>query len=218
MSECCAPTRPIPAPNRADHDLLQPGKRLVDVLLGAALLFLALPLLLGIAVAVRVSSPGPILFRQIRIGAQGQRFSLLKFRTMTHMPGRPFAQARAGDRRITAIGHILRRLSLDELPQLINVLRGEMSLVGPRPHAPETEVEGVRFEAALRLYPLRHQVKPGMTGLAQIRGQRGATPVLTALEQRLGSDLEYIQRWSLGLDLAILLRTLPAVLGAQNAG
>lgn len=194
-----------------------PAKRLLDLLGGTALLTLAAPLLLGVAVAVRLGGPGPVLFRQTRIGAHGRRFSLLKFRTMTHAPERPFTQARAGDQRVTRIGRLLRRLSLDELPQLVNVLRGDMSLVGPRPHAPETQVEGLSFETALRLYRLRHRVKPGMTGLAQIRSQRGATPAIAALEQRLTSDLEYIQSWSLGLDLAILLRTLPAVLSQKNA-
>ncbi|MBB5372858.1 exopolysaccharide biosynthesis polyprenyl glycosylphosphotransferase [Acidocella aromatica] len=194
-----------------------PAKRLLDLLGGTTLLALVAPLLLALAMAVRLSSPGPVLFRQTRIGAHGRRFSLLKFRTMTHAPERPFVQAQTGDARITPAGRILRRLSLDELPQLINVLRGDMSLVGPRPHAPETQVEGLSFETALRLYRLRHRVKPGMTGLAQIRGQRGATPAIAALEQRLASDLEYIQNWSLGLDLSILLRTLPAVLSQKNA-
>ena len=194
-----------------------PAKRLLDLLGGAALLTLSAPLLLALAVAVRLSGEGPVLFRQTRIGAHGRRFSLLKFRTMTHEPDRPFAQASQRDLRVTRIGRILRRLSLDELPQLINVVRGNMSLVGPRPHAPETQVEGLSFETALRLYRLRHRVKPGMTGLAQIRGQRGATPAIAALEQRLGSDLEYIQNWSLWLDLGILLRTLPAVLSQKNA-
>ena len=194
-----------------------PAKRLLDLLGGAALLALSAPLLLALAVAVRLSSEGPILFRQTRIGAHGRRFSMLKFRTMIHEPDRPFAQASPRDRRVTRIGRILRRLSLDELPQLINVVLGDMSLVGPRPHAPETQVEGLSFETALRLYRLRHRVKPGMTGLAQIRGQRGATPAIAALEQRLGSDLEYIQNWSLRLDLGILLRTLPAVLSKKNA-
>jgi len=194
-----------------------PAKRLFDILGATILLTLAAPLLLVLAVAVRLSSEGPILFRQTRIGAQGRRITMLKFRTMTHEPDRPFAQARKTDKRVTRIGRILRRLSLDELPQLINVVRGDMSLVGPRPHAPETQVEGLSFETALRLYRLRHRVKPGMTGLAQIRGQRGATPAIAALEQRLGSDLEYIQNWSLWLDLGILLRTLPAVLSKKNA-
>jgi len=194
-----------------------PAKRLFDMAAGGALLALAAPLLLAIAALVRLTSGGPVLFRQTRIGAQGRRFSMLKFRTMTHAPERPFAQARQGDQRVTPLGRVLRRLSLDELPQLINVVRGDMSLVGPRPHAPETQVEGMSFETALRLYRLRHRVKPGMTGLAQIRGQRGATPALAALEHRLASDLEYIEGWSLWLDLAILLRTLPAVLSQKNA-
>jgi lipopolysaccharide/colanic/teichoic acid biosynthesis glycosyltransferase len=128
-----------------------------------------------------------------------------------------FAQARRGDPRITDLGGFLRRTSLDELPQLINVIRGEMSLVGPRPHAPESQVEGMFFESAVQSYHRRHQVKPGITGLAQIRGQRGATPMVEALAQRLASDLEYIDSWSLSLDVLILLRTLPAILRQTNA-
>ncbi|MDD2705901.1 MAG: sugar transferase [Acidocella sp.] len=115
------------------------------------------------------------------------------------------------------MGSFLRRTSLDELLQLINVFQGDMSLVGPRPHAPETEVEGMSFENALRLYHLRHRVKPGITGLAQIRGQRGETPALSALEQRLSSDLEYIQSWSLWLDISIMLQTIPIVFSQTNA-
>ena len=164
-------------------------KRAFDLIVAAALLFLAAPVLLVSACLVRISGSGPIIFQQIRIGAHGQQFTVLKFRTMTYEPERPFAQAQHLDPRVTAIGHFLRRTSLDELLQLINVLRGDMSLVGPRPHAPETRVEGITFENALRLYRLRHRVKPGITGLAQIRGQRGETRVLSMLEQQLASDL-----------------------------
>ncbi len=183
-------------------------KRLFDILL--ALLLLA-------AVLVKANGSGPVIFRQSRIGAQGRIFTVLKFRTLVFAPGAPFAQVERDDARVTRIGRFLRRTSLDELLHLINVIKGEMSLVGPRPHAPETAVQGVRFEDAVRLYRLRHRVKPGMTGLAQIRGQRGATPHVMTLEQRLASDLEYIHSWSLWLDVMILLRTVPAILRPQNA-
>jgi exopolysaccharide biosynthesis polyprenyl glycosylphosphotransferase len=191
-------------------------KRGFDLIGGTALLVTLSPLLLVIALAVKLSSPGPAIFRQTRLGANGRPFTLLKFRTMTPNAA-AFTQASRDDPRITPIGGFLRRTSLDELPQLINVIRGEMSLVGPRPHAPETEVEGMLFEAAVQSYHQRHQVKPGITGLAQIRGQRGPTPVVASLAQRLDSDLEYVESWSLSLDMLILLRTLPAILRQTNA-
>lgn len=192
-------------------------KRVFDVAAASLLLAVfSVPMLLC-ALLIRATSPGPILFRQLRTGAHGHQFEVLKFRTMSHDPCRSFAQASRHDPRITGIGHLLRRSSLDELPQLINVIRGDMSLVGPRPHAPETKVEGMNFETALQLYQIRHRVKPGITGLAQIRGLRGATPVLKNLEQRLASDLEYIQSWSIWLDLSILVQTIPAVLMQTNA-
>jgi lipopolysaccharide/colanic/teichoic acid biosynthesis glycosyltransferase len=194
-----------------------PFKRMFDLLAGCALLVLCSPLLLACAALVRASGPGTIIFRQRRTGAHGRQFNVLKFRTMNCGPDCPIIQARENDPRTTKIGRFLRRSSLDELLQLVNVICGDMSLVGPRPHAPETQVEGMSFENALRLYQLRHRVKPGITGLAQIRGQRGATPVLSALEQRLASDLEYIQSWSPWLDIAILLQTIPAVLTQKNA-
>ena len=192
-------------------------KRLFDVTAASLLLAAAAVPMLLCALLIRTSSPGPILFRQLRTGAHGHQFEVLKFRTMTHDPDRPFSQASRHDPRVTGIGHLLRRSSLDEMPQLINVIRGDMSLVGPRPHAPETKVEGMSFENALQLYQIRHRVKPGITGLAQIRGLRGATPVLKNLEQRLASDLEYIQSWSVWLDLSILVQTIPAVLMQTNA-
>ncbi len=192
-------------------------KRVFDITAASLLLALAaLPMLLC-ALLIRISSPGPVFFRQLRTGAHGHQFEVLKFRSMLHDPDRSFSQAARGDPHITGIGHLLRRSSLDELPQLLNVLRGDMSLVGPRPHAPETKVEGMSFENALQLYQIRHRVKPGITGLAQIRGLRGATPMLKNLEQRLASDLEYIQSWSVWLDLSILIQTIPAILLQTNA-
>jgi exopolysaccharide biosynthesis polyprenyl glycosylphosphotransferase len=192
-------------------------KRAFDVLGSVLLLLLTSPILLISACLVRLSSQGPVIFRQTRTGAHGRQFSVLKFRTMVYEPARPFFQAQRNYSHVTTVGRFLRRTSLDEMLQLINVFQGDMSLVGPRPHAPETKVEGMSFENALRLYHLRHRVKPGITGLAQIRGQRGETPVLNVLEQRLSSDLEYIQSWSLWLDISILLQTLPIVLSQKNA-
>jgi exopolysaccharide biosynthesis polyprenyl glycosylphosphotransferase len=184
------------------------SKRLFDIVMASILLIFAFPFLLTLAVLVRASGPGPVIFRQKRIGAQGRDFIVLKFRTMKDAPGSPFAQASLHDERVTKIGRFLRRSSLDELLQLVNVLRGEMSLVGPRPHAPETHVNGVFFDAALDTYPLRYRVKPGITGLAQIRGLRGATNNLETLRLRTESDLEYIRRWSLWLDIKILFASL----------
>jgi exopolysaccharide biosynthesis polyprenyl glycosylphosphotransferase len=192
-------------------------KRLFDIVTSCILLLLAAPLMAICAFAVCATSSGPIMFRQLRTGAQGHQFEVLKFRTMIHNPDQPFTQTRRDDPRVTNIGRVLRRTSLDELPQLINVIRGDMSLVGPRPHAPETQIEGMSFENALQLYQIRHRVKPGITGLAQIRGLRGAIPALQHLEQRLASDLEYIQSWSIWLDLSILVQTIPAVLMQTNA-
>jgi lipopolysaccharide/colanic/teichoic acid biosynthesis glycosyltransferase len=192
-------------------------KRGLDVAIGAALLCGLGPLMGAIALALLISGAESPLFRQVRIGAGGQKFTLLKFRTMTCGDAAPFAQAVPGDPRVTRIGRWLRKTSLDELPQLFNVLSGEMSLVGPRPHAPETSVAGQSLENAAKFYRLRYLVKPGMTGLAQIRGQRGATGDLRALKRRVASDLEYIERWSIWLDVLILIRTVPAVLRPRNA-
>ena len=192
-------------------------KRAFDLAGSIVLLLLFSPLLLLSACLVKASGPGPVIFRQTRIGAHGRQFDVLKFRIMAHDPHRPVTQATRNDARITKIGRSLRRSSLDELLQLFNVIRGNMSLVGPRPHAPETQVEGINFENAVRLYRLRHRVKPGITGLAQIRGQRGETPAVRMLEQRLASDLEYIRSWSLWLDISIILQTLPVVLAQTNA-
>jgi exopolysaccharide biosynthesis polyprenyl glycosylphosphotransferase len=192
-------------------------KRAIDLLGSIFLMIVLSPILVLSAGLVKASSPGPIVFRQTRTGAHGKRFTVYKFRTMVDEPQRAFAQATPNDPRVTRIGRLLRRTSFDELPQLVNVVSGEMSLVGPRPHAPETQVEGINFENAVKLYRLRHRVKPGITGLAQIRGQRGETREIGMLEQRLASDLEYIQSWSLWLDIAIMLQTVPAMIARKNA-
>jgi lipopolysaccharide/colanic/teichoic acid biosynthesis glycosyltransferase len=217
LPEAAGRYRLVPMLGEATLSAGNPFKRAVDILAGAALLALVSPLLAGIALALRMSGTRDVLFRQMRIGVGGRPFALLKFRTMTGGDDAVFVQARPGDPRVTRLGRWLRRTSLDELPQLVNVVRGEMSLVGPRPHAPATTVAGQNFEAAAKFYRLRYRVKPGMTGLAQIRGQRGATDDVAALERRVTSDLEYIESWSLGLDFLILLRTVPAVLWARNA-
>jgi lipopolysaccharide/colanic/teichoic acid biosynthesis glycosyltransferase len=166
---------------------------------------------------IRLDGQGPAIFRQIRIGAHGKEFVVYKFRTMIPSPAGEFSQATPNDPRVTQLGRLLRRTSLDEVLQLVNVIRGEMSLVGPRPHAPETHVEGIPFEHAVRYYRLRHRVKPGITGLAQIRGQRGETQHVGDLIQRIASDLEYIENWSIWLDLKIIAKTLPIVIRQTNA-
>ncbi len=194
-------------------------KRLEDILFAAAALVLfAVPMLL-IALAVRLDSPGPILFRQRRIGLNDQPFEMLKFRTMRHEMADPEVarQVTPGDPRVTPLGGFLRRTSLDELPQLLHVLRGEMALVGPRPHAPGTRAGGRLFHEVVPSYSARHRIRPGLTGLAQVRGFRGATDTEDKLVRRTSSDLEYIENWSPWLDLLIVLRTVCVVLFRVNA-
>jgi exopolysaccharide biosynthesis polyprenyl glycosylphosphotransferase len=194
-------------------------KRAEDILLSlGALAVAAVPMLL-IALAIRLDSPGPVLFRQRRTGYNNRDFYVLKFRTMyTEATDHDVrVQVVDGDPRVTPVGSILRRTSLDELPQLLNVLRGEMSFVGPRPHAPGTRAAGRRFEEVAERYSARHRVKPGLTGLAQVRGWRGPTETEEKLIRRLESDLEYIENWSISLDLCIIIRTLVAVVRMRNA-
>lgn len=194
-------------------------KRMLDVAIAALMLVLLAPLMLLVAIAIRLDSPGPVLFRQRRTGLGERPFALLKFRTMyDHAPSDlDCRQATRGDPRITRVGHWLRCTSLDELPQLVNVLRGEMSMVGPRPHTPGTCAGGRRFEEVAPHYAARHAVRPGITGLAQVRGWRGETDTEEKLLRRIDCDLEYIATWSLRLDLLILCRTLVSVLGMRNA-
>lgn len=194
-------------------------KRCEDLVLATLALVLLAPLMALIAIAVKLDSPGPVLFRQKRYGYNHRLIVVYKFRSMYHHLRDANASRQTGraDARVTRIGRFIRRTSLDELPQLFNVLSGSMSLVGPRPHATATKAAGVLFEDAVEAYTARHRVKPGITGLAQIRGQRGETDTVEKIEKRVESDLYYIEHWSLWLDLYVLARTFPAVLMAQHA-
>lgn len=190
-------------------------KRCID-LLGAGIALLLLSPLLGLAaIAIKLGSPGPVFFRQQRCGFNGRRFAIYKFRTMSVVEDGPsIVQARPSDSRITGVGKWLRRTSIDELPQLFNVLEGSMSLVGPRPHAVAHDGQ---FDKLVRNYAFRRRVKPGLTGWAQVHGARGPTPAAALIERRVEYDLWYIDNWSLRLDLAILLQTPIEVLRARNA-
>ncbi|PXW62156.1 exopolysaccharide biosynthesis polyprenyl glycosylphosphotransferase [Methylobacterium sp. B4] len=190
-------------------------KRAFDVVGAGMLCLLLAPLLLILAVLIRMTSEGPVLFRQMRGGLHGRPFEIYKFRTMTVQPrDAALVQAYRHDPRVTPLGRILRRTSLDELPQLFNVLKGDMSLVGPRPHA-----LGHDYEFALRIadYHRRHQVKPGITGWAQVCGCRGETGTDEALRRRIELDLTYIERRSLWFDLRIILQTCREVVSSETA-
>jgi putative colanic acid biosynthesis UDP-glucose lipid carrier transferase len=181
-------------------------KRTEDLMLLAIALPLALLPLIVCAIAVRASSPGPVLFRQKRYGLDGRPFHVLKFRTMYVAEAeQDFVQAKRGDARVTRVGAVLRRTSLDELPQLLNVLGGSMSVVGPRPHPVKLNEE---YRGQVRRYMVRHKIKPGITGLAQVSGARGETDSLDKMVRRIEYDLQYIRSWSPALDLRILARTL----------
>ena len=190
-------------------------KRLMDVTLASVGIVLISPLLLAIGWAVKHSSPGPVLFRQRRYGLDGQEILVYKFRTMTVCEdGSQVTQASRCDSRVTPIGRHLRRWSLDELPQLINVIQGTMSLVGPRPHAVAHNEE---YRKLIKRYMVRHKVLPGITGLAQVRGCRGETTRVEDMEARVVFDLEYMRNWSPVLDLQILLATVVAVVKTDRA-
>ncbi|GBQ87360.1 sugar transferase [Gluconacetobacter johannae DSM 13595] len=185
-------------------------KTMLDVVLGATALAMLAPLMGLIAIAIKMTSPGPVFFRQPRLGYNNRNFMVFKFRSMYANMSDVMAarQTSRDDPRVTRIGKWLRRLSLDELPQLLNVLRGEMSLVGPRPHAPHTRADGMLLDDALAEYVIRHQVKPGITGWAQVNGARGELVTLDDLRRRVEFDLEYMQKWSLRFDLKILALTV----------
>lgn len=204
---------------RPFRDINQITKRAEDLLIGGVALLILAPLMLICALLVRLSSPGPILFVQPRIGFNNELIHVFKFRTMYADKTDLHAAATTtrDDPRVTPVGRILRRLSMDELPQLLNVINGEMSLVGPRPHALEMKVGDHYYQDAVRGYVGRHRVRPGITGLAQVRGLRGEIRTLERAKQRVEFDKQYIESWSIWLDVRILLATARAVFFDANA-
>ena len=195
-------------------------KSMEDLILGSLVTALLLPLMAVIALAIRIDSPGPILYRQRRHTTNNCEFDVLKFRTMRWNPTADCSvlkQTSVNDDRVTRVGRFLRKSSLDELPQLFNVLKGEMSLVGPRPHAVNMRTEERLGHEIIDCYSHRHRVKPGMTGWAQVNGWRGATETAEQLRRRVEFDIYYIENWSLPLDLKILAMTVRVVLRGTNA-
>jgi putative colanic acid biosysnthesis UDP-glucose lipid carrier transferase len=190
-------------------------KRVFDVFLASITLLLTLPVLLALALAVKKSSPGPVLFKQRRYGLNGEEILVYKFRSMTVCEnGSAVAQATRQDSRVTALGAFLRRTSLDELPQIFNVLEGNMSFVGPRPHAVAHNEE---YRKLINGYMIRHKVRPGITGWAQVNGLRGETATLDKMHRRVQYDLDYLKNWSLWLDMKIITRTALTVLRDSSA-
>lgn len=190
-------------------------KRASDMILAALILVMLLPVMLTIAIAVKLSSPGPVIFRQRRYGLYGEQIYVYKFRSMTVTEdGTNVVQAKKNDQRITKVGAFLRKTSLDELPQFINVLQGRMSIVGPRPHA---VAHNEQYRKLIKGYMLRHKAKPGITGWAQVNGLRGETETLDKMEARIRYDLDYLRSWSVWLDLWIIFRTVRVVWARENA-
>ena len=189
-------------------------KRSLD-LCGAGILMLPLiPLFVLVAICIRIDSPGPIFFRQVRSGQFGRPFRIYKFRSL-HVAGADATAETlviAGDRRVTRVGHVLRKYSIDELPQIFNVLMAQMSLVGPRPHAPRAKADGRIYAEVIPEYMLRYRVKPGMTGWAQVNGWRGNTDTEEQLRKRVEFDFQYIGKWSIRKDIEIIVKTIPAML------
>ncbi|MBX3503156.1 MAG: undecaprenyl-phosphate glucose phosphotransferase [Alphaproteobacteria bacterium] len=185
------------------------AKEIEDRVLAAVILVLISPLMLAVAALIKLDSPGPVFFRQKRYGFNNRLIEIWKFRTMHHAARDDDAEqlTRRNDPRITRIGAFLRRTSIDELPQFINVLRGDMSIVGPRPHAPRAKAGTLLYTDAIRYYDARHRVKPGITGWAQVNGWRGETDTVEQIRKRVEHDLHYIDNWSIRLDLKIIART-----------
>jgi len=198
------PSAPAPRPGYGKL------KRALDIIGASAGLILLIPLLLAISIAIKATSRGPVIFRQERHGLNGKVFTIFKFRTMyTHLgDGSGVAQTVSGDPRVTRVGAFLRKSNFDELPQLLNVLKGEMSLVGPRPHVPGMLAAGMAYEDFDSRYMSRHQVRPGITGLAQVSGCRGETADPVSARKRLEYDLDYLENQSLLLDLKIIAQTI----------
>jgi putative colanic acid biosysnthesis UDP-glucose lipid carrier transferase len=192
-------------------------KQLFDFAFALGVLVMLSPLLLTIAIIIKLTSPGPIIFKQKRYGLNGQRFWVYKFRSMytgAINPNSDAQQASRDDPRVTPIGRFIRRTSIDELPQFVNVLKGEMSVVGPRPH---TVAHNEYYRKAVKRYMVRHKVKPGLTGWAQVHGLRGETAQLERMEERIRYDLEYIKNWSPMLDLRIVFMTVMMIFRDRNA-
>ncbi|WP_338844584.1 undecaprenyl-phosphate glucose phosphotransferase [Massilia sp. W12] len=190
-------------------------KRASDLVLGSLILLMLLPIMLVVAAAVKITSPGPAIFKQRRYGLYGEEIIVYKFRSMTVADdGAVVRQAQKNDQRVTRVGAFLRKTSLDELPQFINVLQGRMSIVGPRPHA---VAHNEMYRKLIKGYMLRHKVKPGITGWAQVNGLRGETETLDKMQARIEYDLDYVRNWSLTLDLWIIIRTVLVVAKRENA-
>jgi putative colanic acid biosynthesis UDP-glucose lipid carrier transferase len=190
-------------------------KRVSDIVLASLIIVLISPLLLALAIGVKLSSRGPVIFKQRRNGLDGEEIIVYKFRSMKSQDNGPVVrQATKNDPRVTRFGAFLRRTSLDELPQFFNVLQGRMSIVGPRPHAVAHNEE---YRRIIKAYMVRHKVKPGITGWAQVNGHRGETDTLEKMQARVEYDLEYLRNWSLGLDLQIIVRTIRPVFFDRNA-
>lgn len=190
-------------------------KRVSDIVLATLIQIMLLPIMAIIAVTIKLTSKGPIIFRQRRYGLYGEEIMVYKFRSMTVAEdGAKVVQATKNDQRVTKVGGFLRKTSLDELPQFINVLQGRMSIVGPRPHA---VAHNEQYRKLIKGYMLRHKVKPGITGWAQVNGLRGETDTLDKMEARIAYDLDYLRHWSLWLDMWIIVRTVLVVLKRENA-
>jgi putative colanic acid biosynthesis UDP-glucose lipid carrier transferase len=190
-------------------------KRFSDIVLAVIAIALTTPIMLGVAIAVATTSPGPILFRQRRYGLDGREIEVWKFRSMRAQDdGAVICQATREDPRITNVGRWIRKTSLDELPQFFNVLQGRMSVVGPRPHA---VAHNEMFRSLIKGYMVRHKVKPGITGWAQVNGARGETATVDAMSRRIDLDLAYLRNWSLNLDLRILWGTVRLMVRDPNA-
>ncbi|WP_341677858.1 undecaprenyl-phosphate glucose phosphotransferase [Niveibacterium sp. SC-1] len=190
-------------------------KRCEDILLSLIILVLISPILLGVAIGVKMSSPGPIIFRQRRYGLDGKEIIVYKFRSMrVTEDGEKVTQATRNDSRITPFGAFIRKTSLDELPQFMNVLQGRMSIVGPRPHA---VAHNETYRKLIKGYMVRHKVKPGITGWAQVNGYRGETETVDKMQKRIEFDLEYLRNWSLGMDLWIVVKTALLVVKDDTA-
>jgi putative colanic acid biosynthesis UDP-glucose lipid carrier transferase len=191
------------------------SKRVMDVVLSLIILMLISPILFAVAIGVKFSSPGPVLFKQRRYCLSGEEIENYKFRSITVQEnGEKVQQATRNDPRVTKFGGILRRTSLDELPQFINVLQGRMSIVGPRPHA---VAHNEMYRKLISGYMIRHKVKPGITGWAQVNGLRGETDTLEKMQQRVNYDLAYLREWSTAFDFRIIVRTFLVLIRGENA-